>query len=148
MKKIMVLALAAVLLIGGVITVHAATTPMGPCTQQECLVDADNNGVCDNRADCPMGNQKDCFVDANNDGTCDNRESCPMSNQKDCFVDANNDGACDNRESCIADGTCPRSGQQQEACPRQENCPMGSQNRPMGGCGMGAARHGGNHHGK
>lgn len=124
LKKIMVLALAAVLLIGGVITVHAATTPMGPCTQQECFVDVDNNGACDNRGDCPM------------------------SNQKDCFVDANNDGACDNQESCIADGSCPRSGQQQEACPRQENCPMGNQNRPMGGCGMGAARHGGNHRGK
>lgn len=123
MKKIMVFALAAVLLIGGVMTVHAATTPMAPCTQQECFVNADNNGVCDNRGDCPMGNQKDCFVDANNDGICDNRESC------------------------IADGTCPRSSQQ-EACPRQENCPMGSQNRPMGGCRMGAARHGGNHHGK
>ena len=117
MKKIMVFALAAVLLIGGVIPVHAATTPMGPCTQQECFVDGDNNGVCDSRVDCPMGNPKDCFVDADNDGTCDNRESCT-----------------------------PEGNGQQEACPRQENCPMGNQNRPMGGCGMGAARHGGNHH--
>lgn len=115
MKKIMVLALAAILLIGGVITVHAATTPMAPCAQQECFVDADNNGACDNRADCPTG--------------------------KDCFVDADNDGTCDNRASCITDGTCPGNSQ-------QEACPMGNQNRPMGGCRMGAARHGGNHHGK
>ena len=53
------------------------------------FVDADNDGVCDNR-----GNGNGNFVDADNDGVCDNR-----GNGNGNFVDADNDGVCDNRDS-------------------------------------------------
>ncbi len=36
------------------------------------------------------------FVDENNDGICDNRANCQGQN----FVDEDNDGVCDRREGC------------------------------------------------
>ncbi|MGN0499888.1 MAG: hypothetical protein ACI4HK_01940, partial [Ruminococcus sp.] len=50
-------------------------------------VDADNDGICDNRSSGKG------FIDADNDGICDNRNSGKG------FVDADNDGICDNRNS-------------------------------------------------
>ncbi len=45
------------------------------------------------------GNRGGNFVDADNDGVCDNREERPCGNRGDGFVDADNDGVCDNREN-------------------------------------------------
>ena len=56
------------------------------------FVDADNDGVCDNRGSGSGAG----FVDADNDGVCDNRGSGSGAG----FVDADNDGVCDNRGSC------------------------------------------------
>lgn len=70
------------------------------------FIDADNDGICDNREErqdcwqngsCQAGN----FSDIDNDGICDNTEgkreceqngSCQAGN----FTDADNDGICDN----------------------------------------------------
>ena len=73
-------------------------------------VDADNDGVCDNRpangAGCGQGAG---FVDADGDGVCDNKgaggRGCGQGRG---YIDANGDGICDNR----GNGTCPqRNGQ-------------------------------------
>ncbi|RDB55526.1 hypothetical protein C1879_10095 [Paraeggerthella hongkongensis] len=58
-------------------------------------VDADQDGVCDNRVDGRgMGSG---YVDANGDGVCDNRvDGRGMGSG---YVDANGDGVCDNRGS-------------------------------------------------
>lgn len=85
MKKIIAFALIAALMIGGTVTVHAATTAQRPCQTQECFADNNQDGICDNRADCqkdgacPRNGQNcpDGFVDADKDGTCDNRANCP-----------------------------------------------------------------------
>lgn len=49
-------------------------------------VDANGDGVCDNRTD---GGR--CYVDADGDGVCDDRTGGGR-----CYVDANGDGICDN----------------------------------------------------
>ena len=41
------------------------------------FVDADNDGICDNAADCPRYGEGRGFVDADNDGICDNAADCP-----------------------------------------------------------------------
>jgi hypothetical protein len=41
------------------------------------FVDVDNDGVCDNAANCPYNEQAGGFVDADNDGVCDNAANCP-----------------------------------------------------------------------
>ncbi len=51
-------------------------------------VDANSDGVCDNRLSGDCGN----YVDANGDGICDN---C-LSGGCGSYVDANGDGICDN----------------------------------------------------
>ena len=58
-----------------------------------CFVDADGDGVCDNRGDGACAG----FVDADGDGVCDNR----------------GDGACGNREASHHAG---RGGQQRHGC--------------------------------
>lgn len=66
-------------------------------------VDANNDGVCDNRVTSV------CWNDANGDGICDNRASgvcyCDTDGDGVCdrcgknYVDANGDGICDNCNS-------------------------------------------------
>lgn len=82
------------------------------------FIDADNDGICDNREErrdcwqngsCQAGN----FSDIDNDGICDNKEgkreceqngSCQAN-----LTDADNNGICDNREErqdCWQNGSC------------------------------------------
>lgn len=46
------------------------------------LVDADNDGVCDNAEDCPYKDRVGSFVDADGDGVCDNAANCQMHKNK------------------------------------------------------------------
>lgn len=94
MKKWIALTLIAVLLLGGMMTVHAATTCERPCQQQECLADENKDGVCDNRGTCSGNGQG--FVDADKDGVCDNRTACQPV------------GGCGNRGQMRS--TCPMAG--------------------------------------
>lgn len=98
MKKIIVLALGAALLLGGTVTAYATTASGSrPCRQEDCFVDADENGVCDNGETCAA------------DGNCaGNGQNC---RQKDCFVDADENGVCDNRAEQTAKGGCGNRGQ-------------------------------------
>ena len=66
------------------------------------VIDANNEGVCDNTDNCPYRSQAGGFVDSDGNGVCDNAQSgsCPYANQTDGFVDANNDGVCDNIANC------------------------------------------------
>lgn len=67
-------------------------------------VDADNDGVCDNRPACGQGKGRRCgYMDANGDGICDHQGAgaCNRGNgqgrARQGYVDANGDGVCDNQ---------------------------------------------------
>lgn len=76
-----------------------------------CYVDADNDGICDNRdtaacANCGSANcDGTCYTDADNDGLCDNRGTAACTNCGSancggtCYTDADNDGVCDNQSA-------------------------------------------------
>ena len=89
MKKKITLTITALVLVAALSTMAAFAAGNG----NRSFVDADNDGVCDNR-----GNVN--FVDVDNDGVCDNRGNGN-------FVDADNDGVCDNRGTGVRpqDGT-------------------------------------------
>ncbi len=102
MKKIITILLAVLLVAGICITAAAAG--------RHNFTDADNNGICDNKATsavtCPKnsavgverknGHCTNIYMDANNDGICDNK-----GNNNGNSVDANTDGICDNKnENC------------------------------------------------
>ena len=79
------------------------------------FVDADGDGVCDNRGDGACAG----FVDSDGDGVCDNYANGACAGAG--FVDADGDGVCDNR----GDGACGnreashhagRGGQQRHGC--------------------------------
>lgn len=105
MKKILAIIITALVLV----TAIAVPAMAARNARQASFVDADNDGICDNRAEsCPAQNEnRGCkgagYTDADNDGICDNRsESCPAQNEgRGCkgagYTDADNDGICDNR---------------------------------------------------
>lgn len=78
MKNLLIPIIASMLLFGLSTTVSAQTgmaktpakTTVGPN-----FVDANNDGICDNRPSGKQGVRGRNFVDANNDGICDNRGS-------------------------------------------------------------------------
>ena len=74
------------------------------------FIDADNDGICDNREErrdcwqngsCQAGN----FTDADNDGICDNCGhkqgglQARLRQESSNFIDDDNDGVCDNKEN-------------------------------------------------
>lgn len=77
----------------------------GLCSNEGEFVDADGDGVCDNRA---MKEKGASFIDENGDGVCDNRGAASGSCQRQSmdFVDENGDGICDNRAN--RSGACQR----------------------------------------
>ena len=93
MKKKITLTITALVLVAALSTMAAFAAGSG----NRSFVDADNDGVCDNR-----GNGYGNFVDADNDGVCDIRGNGNRN-----FVDADNDGICDNRGTGVRpqDGT-------------------------------------------
>ena len=62
MKKKITLTITALVLVAALSTMAAFAAGNG----NRSFVDADNDGVCDNRGNCN-------FVDVDNDGVCDNR---------------------------------------------------------------------------
>lgn len=118
MKRTICLILAVVLLASLVLAIVPAAYAAGfsrhhqKKTEQVCTyVDADQDGICDNRSENCGKN----FVDENGDGVCDNHgENCDRN-----FTGAGNNGVCDNRT--------------QDICPRQQ---MTGDHHGMGhGCG-------------
>lgn len=74
---------------------HHIRACMGQFAADAGFVDADGDGVCDNRADGSLGRGGYGFVDADGNGICDNRENGSYAGAG--FVDADGDGVCDNR---------------------------------------------------
>lgn len=105
MKKMLVIALAVMLLLGCVVTASAAgNAAERPCQQKECFVDANKDGVCDKREACIADGT--CPADGQNCGRGCGSGSC----QRDCFVDADKDDICDNRADCQQSRPCGRFG--------------------------------------
>ena len=63
----------------------------------------DGTGICTNCGS--IGCHGSCYVDADNDGICDNRETAACANcgsancDGTCYTDADNDGVCDNQSA-------------------------------------------------
>lgn len=99
---------------------HHIRACMGQFAAGAGFVDADGDGVCDNRADGSLGRGGYGFVDADGNGICDNRENGSYAGAG--FVDADGDGVCDNRgEGSRSHGeNAPHhgrlDGQQRHAC--------------------------------
>jgi len=74
--------------------------------------DADNDGVPDNRDQCPgtpagvSVDSNGCERDSDNDGVVDSRDQCPNTpagasvNNRGCELDSDNDGVVDSRDQC------------------------------------------------
>lgn len=81
-------------------------------TSEPTPADADNDGVADNRDQCPgtpAGASVDsagCELDGDNDGVADSRDECPNTpagasvNSKGCELDSDNDGVVDSKDQC------------------------------------------------
>lgn len=81
MKKIRIAAVAAAVVLAlGVTTAFAAGGRHHMANYSRYYVDANGDGICDNRGVC--------YTDTDGDGICDNRGTC--------YVDADGDGVCDN----------------------------------------------------
>lgn len=63
----------------------------------------DGTGICTNCGS--IGCHGSCYVDADNDGICDNRDTAACANcgsancDGTCYTDADNDGVCDNQSA-------------------------------------------------
>lgn len=102
MKRLLAGILAAALMAtAGVVGVSAAGRGMQGAQAGARYVDANNDGVCDNRGTgLGAGLGAGClFTDADGDGVCD---TCGRLHCR--FVDANNDGVCDNRGTGLGMG--------------------------------------------
>lgn len=101
MKKLTAGILTAALVLSVGVTSALAATP----SQRKHFVDADGDGICDNR------NASYGYIDANDDGICDNRGAnseqektavqagCGKAKQGKQFIDNDGDGICDNKTS-------------------------------------------------
>jgi outer membrane protein OmpA-like peptidoglycan-associated protein/opacity protein-like surface antigen len=75
-------------------------------------VDADMDGVCDNKDECPntpagcVVDARGCPIDSDKDGVCDGVDTCPntpagcKADEKGCPMDSDNDGVCDGIDQC------------------------------------------------
>ena len=93
MKKIRIAAVAAAVVLAlGVTTAFAAGGRHHMANYSRYYVDADGDGICDNRGtwdrDGICANRGVCYTDDDGDGVCDNRGAY--------YTDADGDGVCDN----------------------------------------------------
>lgn len=81
-RKIIGIGIGVMLVISIIAVMGFAFAQEPQTTTSKDLVDADNNGICDNAksGNCPYANQAGDFVDTDNDGACDNAGNCPMHN--------------------------------------------------------------------
>lgn len=80
MKKIRIAAVAAAVVLALGVTTAFAAGGRHHMANYSRYVDANGDGICDNRGVC--------YTDTDGDGICDNRGAC--------YVDADGDGVCDN----------------------------------------------------
>ncbi len=107
MKKVLIISMAVILVAAMSVTGLIAVNANGADKAQKAsYVDADNDGICDNRGEnCGNNENKSGYVDADNDGICDNKgENCGNNENKSGYVDADNDGICDNKGEYCGEG--------------------------------------------
>lgn len=90
MKKIVSICLTVGLVLALSVTAYAAASAVPALGQQkECFAEADNDGVCDNRAVCKA--EGTCPVNG-----CDRTGECQENK---CSTDTDSNGVCDNRRT-------------------------------------------------
>ena len=73
-----IIGIGAMLVIGMIAIVGIAFAQDSKTVPATGLIDANNDGVCDNADNCPYRDQAGGIVDSDGDGVCDNAANCPM----------------------------------------------------------------------
>jgi outer membrane beta-barrel protein len=105
-------------------------------------VDTDNDGVGDDKDECPntpagcLVDSRGCPLDADGDGVCDGLDQCPNTpagctvDARGCPVDSDSDGVCDGVDQCpntpagcaVDAQGCPADADKDGVCDSQDQC--------------------------